>query len=54
MATPMLGYSVEFSLFVVISVLSFLVGKSAQDIVGCGGFLKSSVAIDFSKVEIKL
>lgn len=39
-------------LFVLISI-NFLITR-ADDILGCGGFIKSHADIDFSKVEVEL
>lgn len=43
-------YLLNFS--VLVTYLSFRV--SCQDVLGCGGFVKSEIPIDFSRVEIKL
>lgn len=41
------------SIAIVLIALNFLVAR-ADDILGCGGFVKSHADIDFSKVEVKL
>lgn len=35
-------------------ILNYVTHAFANDVLGCGGFLKSHVQIDFSKVEVKL
>lgn len=45
---------IKVKLFTFLLILLSLAEKSSQDIVGCGGFLKSQVPIDFSKVDVKL
>ncbi|XP_055686792.1 BOS complex subunit NOMO1 [Lutzomyia longipalpis] len=42
---------IEFSLIVLLIPLKLL---TCEEILGCGGFIKSHASIDFSKVEIKL
>lgn len=42
---------VEFFLIVFLIPLKLVI---CEEILGCGGFIKSHAAIDFSKVEIKL
>lgn len=37
---------------IILSVFNVYV--NAQDILGCGGFVKSHISMDFSKVEVKL
>lgn len=42
---------IKFILFIFANAISFI---TANDVLGCGGFLKSHVQIDFSKVIVKL
>uniref|UniRef100_A0A1L8DPQ2 Putative metalloproteinase-related collagenase pm5 n=2 Tax=Nyssomyia neivai TaxID=330878 RepID=A0A1L8DPQ2_9DIPT len=42
---------IEISLIIFLSFLNFL---ACEEILGCGGFIKSHASIDFAKVEIKL
>lgn len=35
-------------------VVNYVLCVTGNDVLGCGGFLKSHVQIDFSKVEVKL
>lgn len=35
-------------------LIIILENAKANEVIGCGGFLKSDVDIDFSKVEIRL
>lgn len=42
-------------LIILITVFATLITSAKSDsVLGCGGFLKSHVPIDFSKVEVKL
>ncbi|KAJ8945589.1 hypothetical protein NQ314_009109 [Rhamnusium bicolor] len=40
--------------YLLVIVLNYVVTISADEVLGCGGFIKSHVPIDFSKVEVKL
>lgn len=42
--------------FGILSIYSFILVKcmKSEEILGCGGFIKSHAEIDFSKVEVKL
>lgn len=47
----------QFSGFLLILILINIIGQinsQANEVIGCGGFIKSHAEIDFSKVEIKL
>lgn len=41
-------------LFCIILFIDVIYYVTCNDVLGCGGFLKSHVQIDFSKVEVKL
>lgn len=41
-------------LFLPLILLEICVKCNANDILGCGGFVKSHVPLDFSKIEIGL
>ena len=43
----------EYSAFIFIILLLFC-GSESQDILGCGGFVKSEVEINFSMVEVSV
>jgi len=46
-----------FSGFKLILILINIIGQinaQTNEVIGCGGFIKSHAEIDFSKVEIKL
>ena len=47
----MASFAKVFLLAVVVICISGTV--IAQDLLGCGGFVKSSASIDFSKIEVK-
>lgn len=47
----------QFSGFLLILILINIISQinsQANEVIGCGGFIKSHAEIDFSKVEIKL
>lgn len=54
MPTLQFGSILEFNSFPLIFLITAFLGSCYGDIVGCGGFLKSQVVIDFSLVEVKL
>lgn len=41
-------------LFLICLMKQFVYLAGANDVLGCGGFIKSHVPIDFSKIEVKL
>lgn len=41
-------------LLILIEFLNYFIEINGDEILGCGGFIKSHADIDFSKVEIKL
>lgn len=43
-----------FYLICILVLEQFIVLVKANEVLGCGGFVKSHVPIDFSKVEVKL
>lgn len=38
----------------ILLIINYIWYVDGNDVLGCGGFLKSHVQIDFSKVEVKL
>lgn len=41
-------------LYVFLFMLDILLKVNGDEVLGCGGFIKSHVPIDFSKVEVRL
>ncbi|KAJ8923473.1 hypothetical protein NQ315_010051 [Exocentrus adspersus] len=41
-------------LYLIIFILNIIITVSGDEVLGCGGFIKSHVPIDFSKVEVRL
>lgn len=41
-------------LYVFLFILDVILNVNGDEVLGCGGFIKSHVPIDFSKVEVKL
>jgi hypothetical protein len=48
----MMEYALKILLFFI--QLIYVVFCDAEDILGCGGFVKSDIDINFSQVEVKL
>lgn len=44
----------SFHPFIIVVITFNFLSTRADDILGCGGFIKSHADIDFSKVEVEL
>lgn len=50
-----LNYVIMGKIYIILCIiLQEIVNGSAGDVLGCGGFVKSHIPIDFSKILVKL